>query len=67
MSKHLKRINNAVQLQLGTEHIVSKETAIAIAQEVVNDRYRKIIKDNINFLQAIEMLEELRGKGGKKK
>lgn len=66
MSKHLERINNAVKLQLGSEHVVSEETARILAQEVVNDRYRKIIKDNLNFKSAVELLAELTPKKGKK-
>lgn len=60
MSNNLERLNNVVKLQLGTEHTVSSETARALAQEVINDKYRKIIKDNLNFYQALEILEELK-------
>lgn len=59
MSKHLERLNTVVKLQLGSDKIVSEDTAKALAQEVINDRYRKIIKENLRFEDALELIEEL--------
>lgn len=59
MSKHLERLNTVVKLQLGNDKEVSADTARALAQEVINDRYRKIIKENLRFEDALELIEEL--------
>lgn len=66
MSKHLERLNYVVKLQLGADNEVSENTARALAQEVVNDRYRKIVKENLNFYQALELLAETKPVKGRK-
>lgn len=67
MSKHLERLNAVIKLQLGESHTITKETARQLAQEVINDRYRKIYKENMRFIDALEILEELKPeKKGKK-
>lgn len=66
MSNHLERLNTVVKLQLGSEHDISEETARTLAQEVINDRYRKIFKENMRFVDALDLLNELKNKRGKK-
>jgi hypothetical protein len=68
MNNHLERLNAVIKLQLGSEHTITEETAKILAQEVINDRYRKIFKDNMRFLDAIELLSDLKptSKRGKK-
>jgi len=66
MSKHLERLNVVVKLQLGSEHEISEDTARHLAQEIINDKYRKIFKDNMRFIDALELLEEIKPKRGKK-
>lgn len=67
MSKHLERLNTVVKLQLGNNHNITEDTAKTLAQEVINDRYRKIFKENMRFEDALELIQELKiTKKGKK-
>lgn len=62
----LDKLNHVVGLILGKEYVITEQTCAAICQEIVNDRYRKIIKDNVSFNEAVAFLSEI-NKPGKKK